>query len=307
LLPAFCKKRDSAKAAATRGRRRRSDSDSIEDDAQPLGDAVRPRAALERRLQGAAAMNSGLDGKVAFVSGAARGIGRAIALGLAREGAAVAVAWRHDETNAGAVVAEIERAGGRALAVQLDQRDPASIAAAIARTQAALGAVAVLVANAVDWPQAEADESAALARSLATNAVGTFALVEAALPSMRAGGWGRIVLVSSDIVGQPTAGDVAYAGAKAALEGIGRVLAVREARHGILTNIVRPGLTLTEKALESASLPEAALAFERNATPTGRLSTAEDVASAVIYLASAANGHVNGQTLAVSGGRELKR
>ena len=250
-------------------------------------------------------MDSGLDGKVAFVSGAARGIGRAVALALAREGAAVAVAWRHDAANAGAVVAEIERAGGRAIAVPLDQGDPLSIAAAVARTKAALGPIAVLVANAVDWPASAADESAALARSLASNAVGTFGLVEAALPFMRASGWGRVVLVSSDIVGQPTAGDVAYASAKAAIEGIGRVLAVREARHGILTNVVRPGLTLTEKARESA--PPAALTFEREATPTGRLSTAEDVASAVVYLASAANGHVNGQTLAVSGGRELQR
>jgi 2-hydroxycyclohexanecarboxyl-CoA dehydrogenase len=252
-------------------------------------------------------MDSGLSGKVAFVSGASRGIGRAIALGLAREGAAVAVAWRREQANAGAVVAEIERAGGRALAVHLDQSDPATIAGAVGQTRDALGAISVLVANAVDWPDTEAAESVALARSLMTNAAGTFALIEAALPFMRASGWGRVVLVSSDIVAQPTARDLAYASAKAAIESIGRVLAVREARHGILTNVVRPGLTLTEKALDSTSLPEVAIAFERSRTPTGRLSTAEDVASAVLYLASAANGHVNGQMLSVAGGRELER
>jgi NAD(P)-dependent dehydrogenase (short-subunit alcohol dehydrogenase family) len=250
-------------------------------------------------------MDSGLEGKVALVSGATRGIGRAVALGLAREGVAVAVAWRRDEAIAGAIVAEIERGGGRAIAVQLDQREPASIAHAVAQTRRVLGGITVLVANAVAWPDGGAAESVALARSLATNAVGTFALVEAALPFMRESGWGRIVLISSDVVGQPTDGDLAYAGAKAAIEGIGRVLAVGEARHGILTNIVRPGLTLTEKALEAA--PAAVIAFEKQETPTGRLSTAEDVASAVVYLASAANGNVNGQTLSVAGGRELKR
>lgn len=112
---------------------------------------------------------------------------------------------------------------------------------------------------------------------------------------------------ATDIVEQPMAGPLAYAVAKGALETAARVLAVREARHGILTNVVRPGFTLTERARTSALLGPAAVEREAAHTPTGRICTPHDVACAVTYVGSTANGHINGQVLSVAGGRELVR
>jgi NAD(P)-dependent dehydrogenase (short-subunit alcohol dehydrogenase family) len=170
-----------------------------------------------------------------------------------------------------------------------------------------LGPISVLIANAVQWPAFDADEIDGLTTALAVNAVGPMALIDAALPAMRAAGWGRIVAVSTDIVAQPMPGPLGYATAKGALEAAARVLAVREARHGILTNVVRPGFTLTDKALNAPFLGQEAVAAESQKTPTGRICTPEDIASAITYLASAANGHVNGQVLSLAGGRELVR
>ena len=252
-------------------------------------------------------MQTCLEGKVAFVSGGSGAIGRAIALSLAAEGAGVGVAWHAGEDRAAEVVETIVRSGGRARAVHLDQRDGATARAALDEVRQALGDVSVLVANAVEWPSPGVGDIEALTASLAANTVGTAALVDVALADMRAGGWGRIVILSSDIVEQPMAGSLAYATAKGGLESAARVLAVREAPHGILTNVVRPGLTLTDRALESAFLGPAVLQREAAQTPTGRICTPEDVASAVTYLASSANGHVNGQVLSVAGGREFVR
>ncbi len=251
-------------------------------------------------------MDTGLSQRVALVSGGSRGIGRAIAMSLSREGARVVVTWLRNQQGAEATVAEILALGGEAISVQLDQRDPESVGRAVRATEAEFGPIEVLIANAVAWPQRSAIESDSLATSMNENVVGTYRLVESVLPGMRSAHWGRIVIISSDIVAQPTRGDVAYAAAKGALESIAHVLSVREARHGIFTNIVRPGFTLTEKAGEIPSLSEVARR-EADSTPTGRVSVAADVATAVAYLASSANTHVNGQTLSIAGGRELQR
>ena len=252
-------------------------------------------------------METGLTGKVAFVSGGSGAIGRAIALALAAEGAAVAVSWRSGKDRAADVVEQIVRSGGTAQAVHLDQRDQASSRATLHEVDQVLGRVSVLVANAVEWPSRDLDEVDGLAASLIANTVGSAGLIDAALPGMRAAKFGRIVVVSTDIVGQPMAGPLAYATAKGALEIAVRVLAVREARHGILANVVRPGFTLTERALTSALLGPAVIAQEAAKTPTGRICTPEDIASAATYLGSGANRHVNGQVLSVAGGRELVR
>ena len=252
-------------------------------------------------------METGLAGKVVLVSGGSGAIGRAITLRLAAEGADVAVSWHSGMDRANEVVEAVVGSGGRAHAVHLDQRDQESAQAALSEVAQTLGVVSVLVANAVDWPTRSLGEIEGLAASLTTNTVGTAALIDAALPGMRAFEWGRVVVVSSDIVGQPMPGSLSYATAKGALEAAARVLAVREAPHGILTNVVRPGLTLTERALESAFLGPAVIEEEAAHTPTGRICTPEDVASAVTFLGSSANGHVNGQVLSVAGGRELVR
>ncbi len=252
-------------------------------------------------------METGLSGTVALVTGASGAIGKAAALHLAAEGAAVALSWRTNHDGVTDVVDAITREGGRACAVRLDHRDPATAPSVIEEITERLGAVTVLVANAVQWPSFDDAEISGLTTSLAVNTVGPLALIDAALPGMRAAGWGRIVAVSTDIVEQPMAGPLAYATAKGALETAARVLAVREARHGILTNVVRPGFTLTDKALNAPFLGPKAVAAESEKTPTGRICTPEDVASAITYLASAANGHINGQTLSLAGGRELVR
>ena len=249
-------------------------------------------------------METGLVGKVAVVSGGSGPIGRAIALRFSAEGAAVAVTWRFGEDRAAEVVDSIVRGGGRARAVQLDQRDRRAARAALEQVRQTLGVVSVLVASAVDRTNPELEEIEGLADSLSANTVGTAGLIDAALPDMRAAKWGRVVILSTDIVGQPLVGALPYAAAKAALETTARVLAVREARHGIFTNVVRPGVTLTDRALEFA-LP--VVEKETAHSPTGRICTPEDVASAVTYLGSAANGHINGQVLSVAGGRELVR
>ncbi|WP_281178571.1 SDR family NAD(P)-dependent oxidoreductase [Streptosporangium amethystogenes] len=139
------------------------------------------------------------------------------------------------------------------------------------------------------------------------NAAGTLTMIDAVLPGMRDAGWGRLVLISSDVVDQPMPAAVAYPAAKGALETAAKVLAVREAQHGILTNVVRPGFTLTERVLNTPGFGQGVVDAEAAKTPTGRICTPEDVASAVAYLGSAANGHVNGEVLSVAGGRHLTR
>ncbi|TDC73074.1 SDR family NAD(P)-dependent oxidoreductase [Streptomyces hainanensis] len=252
-------------------------------------------------------MDLGLTGRVALVTGASGDIGGAVAAALAREGALVAVGWHRAEARAAEVVEGVAAAGGRALAVRLDQRDPASLGAAAQTVERELGPVAVLVGNAVAWPELGPESPEALSATLTANVAGTLALVEAVLPGMRRAGWGRVVLVSSDVVEQPIPASLGYPAAKGALETAARVLAVREAPHGVLTNVVRPGFTRTRRALTADWLGQRAVDAEGAKTPTGRICTPEDVASAVAYLGSAANGHANGEILSVAGGRHLTR
>lgn len=243
-------------------------------------------------------MDLGLDNKVVLVTGASGAIGAAIARAFAAEGARVAAGWHGNEKAAREAIDP-----GSGMTVRIDQRDPDSATAAVAEVERTLGPVDVLVGNAVAWPAQMADTWDSLVDGFTANTVGPLALVEAALPGMRRAGWGRIVLISSDVVEQPLP-MVGYPAAKAALETAAHVLAIREARHGILTNVVRPGFTLTERALATR---QAAVDSESAKTPTGRICTPQDVASAVAYLGSAANGHVNGEVVSVAGGRQLTR
>jgi 3-oxoacyl-[acyl-carrier protein] reductase len=245
-------------------------------------------------------MDLGLDGKVVLITGASGAIGGAIATAFAREGAVVAAGWHHNEEAAKAVC-------GNGMTVRVDQGDRDSAAAAVDQVERALGPVAVLVTNAVAWPSRAADTWDTLTDGLTTNVAGTMALIDAVLPGMRRAGWGRLVVISSDVVDQPMPGAVAYPAAKGALETAAKVLAAREARHGVLTNVVRPGFTLTERALTTPGFGQEVVDAEGAKTPTGRICTPEDVASAVAYLGSAANGHVNGEVLSVAGGRHLTR
>lgn len=249
-------------------------------------------------------MDLQLDGRVALVTGASGAIGDAIAQALAREGADVALAWHRNRDRAESLVPGI-RAAGRACSVHLDLSDPDTVAHAVGEVESQLGPISVLVANAVVWPDG-GSEWASMVRCVTANVVGTAAVAEAVLPGMHAMGWGRIVMVSSDVVDQPMPGAVTYPAAKGAIEATARVLAVREAPRGILVNVVRPGFTRTDRVLGEPAFANA-MEVESAETPTGRICTPEDVAMTTTYLASGANTHVNGEIVSVSGGRALTR
>lgn len=252
-------------------------------------------------------MDLGLNGRVVLVTGASGEIGSVIASTFAQEGAAVAVGWHHRQDHATAVVDSIALDGGTAMTVRIDQRDPASAEEAVRQVERDLGEIAVLVANAVSWPTREPETWDTLIDGLTANMAGTMAIIDAVLPGMQSAGWGRLVLVSSDVVTQPMPAAVAYPAAKGALETAARVLATREAGHGVLTNVVRPGFTLTDRALNTPGFGQQVIDAESEKTPTRRICTPHDIATAVAYLGSAANGHINGEVLSIAGGRHLTR
>ena len=243
-----------------------------------------------------------LEGRVALVTGASRGIGRAIALRLAAQGATVIAGARG--TNAQAVVDEIVAAGGRATAVALDITDPASVDAVVASTLAAHQRIDILVNNAGiakdqlmlrmkrdDWDAV-----------LNTNLTGTYTCVQAVLKTMVKQRAGRIISISS-VVGQAgNAGQVNYAASKAGLIGFTKALALEVASRGITVNAVAPGLIDTDmtKGISEGAHEEWAAKI-----PLKRLGTPDDIASAVTFLASDEASYITGQVLAVNGGMYL--
>jgi NAD(P)-dependent dehydrogenase (short-subunit alcohol dehydrogenase family) len=251
-------------------------------------------------------MNLNLKNRLALVTGASGDIGAAIAVALGHEGARVLVGRHSRSERADEVVATIRDAGGTATSVQIDQGDPDSIQHVVAEINEEQGDVDVFVGNAVSWPEREQTWNA-LRHGLTVNVAGTITLAEAVIPAMRSQRWGRIVLVSSDVVDQPMPAAAGYPAAKAAIEAAARVFALREAQHGILTNVVRPGFTLTDRALSFPGFGQAVVDAESEKTPTRRICTPEDVASAIVYLGSGANTHINGEIVSVAGGRHLTR
>ncbi len=242
------------------------------------------------------------DGRVALVTGASRGIGRAIALRLAGQGATVIAGARG--TNAQAVADEIVAAGGRATAVALDITDPASIEAAVSATLAAHQRIDILVNNAGiardqlmlrmkrdDWDAV-----------LNTNLTGAFTCVQAVLKTMVKQRSGRIISITS-VVGQAgNAGQVNYAASKAGLIGLTKALALEVASRGITVNAVAPGLIDTDmtKGISAGAHDEWAARI-----PLKRLGTPDDIAAAVTFLASDEASYITGQVLAVNGGMYL--
>jgi NAD(P)-dependent dehydrogenase (short-subunit alcohol dehydrogenase family) len=255
-------------------------------------------------------MDLGLAGKIVFVTGGSRGIGRAAALGFAGEGARVAFSYRSDRTRADATAAAITAAGGEALAVPFDLADPGSMASAVAEVRDRWTGIDVFVANAVQWPDALPDPERRFEdvppqewRDLVRpNIEGMIAGLQAVLPAMRGRRDGRIVLISSDVArhrgpGHPGLG--IYGAGKAALTGLANGL-IAELGGDVLVNIVAPGFTTTENNL--ALMPQRLRDEQAARTPSRRLSTPEDVARAIVFLGSPANGNITGETLNVTGG-----
>jgi len=234
----------------------------------------------------------------AVVTGGSRGIGAAIARMLAADGWAVAVNYRSGEAEANAVVAEIEAAGGRAVALQADVADPQAAVPLLEAAAEALGApVLALVNNAgvradglalsltdEDWQ-----------RVLDTNLGATYRLTRAALRAMIRARFGRVINIASVVGPRANAGQANYAASKAAVIGFTKTAAVEVARRGVTINAIAPGLIATEM---TADIPQALL--ER--VPAQRAGSPEDVGAAVVFLASAAAGYITGTTLYVDGG-----
>ncbi len=242
------------------------------------------------------------DRQTALVTGAARGIGAAIARRLARDGLAVVVNYAASAAQAEALVAEITAAGGAAIAARGDVADPEAARGLFDAAVAAFGGVDVLVNNAGVMPPhlpaiADTDE-AVFDRLIAINLKGSFNMLRQAATRLRDGG--RIVNFSSSVVGLNLPGYAAYAGTKAAIEAITRVMAKEMRGRGITVNAVAPGPTATALFLDGKS-PEVVDRLAK-LSPLERLGTPEDIAAAVAMLVGPDGGWVNGQTLRANGG-----
>jgi NAD(P)-dependent dehydrogenase (short-subunit alcohol dehydrogenase family) len=247
-------------------------------------------------------MSAPLAGRTALVTGAASGIGRAIAHRLAGSGAAIAV-LDVDEAGAGRTAAEIAAGGGRAVAVAADVSSGPAVRDAVGRARAALGPLHVLVNNAgvCSFFPFTALEEAEWDRMFAVHVKGAFHATKAALPDMIEAHWGRVVNVSSvgGLKGSPAL--THYAAAKAALVGFTRALATEVGVHGITVNAIAPGLVDTPLLVHSR-MPESIRETQAAQLPVRRIGIPEDIAAACAYLVSPDAGYVTGQVLSPNGG-----
>jgi 3-oxoacyl-[acyl-carrier protein] reductase len=235
-----------------------------------------------------------LNGHVALVTGASRGIGAAIAMALAEAGAAVAVNYLERAAKADAVVAGIKSKGGRAIAVAADVSQAAAVAKMVEQVNAALGPIDILVNNAGiaivrgidDLTEDDFD------RTISVNLKSAFLCTQAVLPSMRARRWGRIVNITSGAARGAGAIGPHYNASKAAMEGLTRGYAARLVKEGITVNNVAPSLIETDMMAGRTDLA-------RN-IPLGRLGRPEEVAQAVAMVIG--NEYMTGQTIVLNGG-----
>jgi 3-oxoacyl-[acyl-carrier protein] reductase len=246
-----------------------------------------------------------LSDRAALVTGGSRGIGRAVVMRLAGQGADIVFSYRGNEEAATSCVAEIEALGRKALAVQADVTDPAAAEALVAAAVEALGKVDIVVNNAgitrddlimrmgVDtWREV-----------LETNLFGAFYVTKAVMRPMLRARYGRIINMTSVAGIAGNAGQANYSSAKAGLIGLTKATAREVASRGITANAVAPGFVVTEL---TESLPENIKAAILAATPLGRFATPEEIANAVAFLASDDAAYITGHVLTVDGGMVMQ-
>jgi len=246
--------------------------------------------------------------QVAVVTGGARGLGRATARLLAQRGAAVCVNYAARADAAEALVAEITAAGGRAIAVAADVADPAAVEAMVARTEAKLGPVTILVNNAGMAWQGTLDtyDEEQVARMRQVNVDGVIHATRAVIGTMRTRRYGRIVNVASiAAIGTALVGNAFYAATKAEVVILTRRFALELGEHGITVNAVAPGFVRTDMTQRGRGAADWQATEQRFAALTmmGRVGEPEDIANAVVFLASPESGWITAQVLTVDGGR----
>jgi 3-oxoacyl-[acyl-carrier protein] reductase len=235
------------------------------------------------------------------VTGASRGIGRAIALGCGRAGATVGVGYRASREAAGEVCRAIEAEGGRAHAFAIDLASQESVAGAIAEVDAALGGLDGFVSNAamhVAGPLVAADPDA-LARLVATNVLGPILCAREVAARMMARRRGVLLFVGSVAASRPARGQAAYAATKGSLEALTRALAVEYARKGLRTACIRPGAVDTDMLSATKHLAEDEIVAR---VPMRRLASPDEIARLAVFLLGDGGAYVNGAIVDVDGG-----
>lgn len=244
-----------------------------------------------------------LTGKVALVTGASQGIGRAIAVALAAAGARVALAARNEQKLA-EVAGQIQSAGGEALSIKMDVAEPEQVKAGFQQVLAKFARLDILVNNAAitrdglalrmkldDWDTV-----------LRTNLTAAHLCTQQALGTMMKQRWGRIINITSVVAETGNAGQANYVAAKAGLIGLTRAIAMEMASRNITVNAVAPGFIATPM---TDPLPEKVKEEMKARIPLGRFGTENDVAAAIVFLASEEAGYITGHVLDVNGGMHM--
>ncbi|GGD82573.1 SDR family oxidoreductase [Paenibacillus nasutitermitis] len=243
-----------------------------------------------------------LHGKVAFISGGARGIGAAAALMLARQGAKVAVNYILDADSAQAIVDRIRNAGGEAELARADVRDPEQVNKAVSHIHATLGDIDILVNNAhmsfVMKPLMEMHWEE-FVQKLNDEMKTAFTLTQAILPGMIARKYGRIIYISSNAADTPLPYMAAHGSAKAALNAFAKYVALECSPYGVTANVVSPGLVQTDA---SSDTPETIKQQVAAMTPLQRVAMPDDVSGAIAFLASEESRFLTGTCTNVNGG-----
>ena len=260
-------------------------------------------------------MDLGLKDRVALVAAASKGLGYACALGLAREGAKVAICARTQADIESAATAIRAETGAEVLPLVADVTQAADLARVVEETVARFGTLHIIVPNSGGPPAGtfETLDEANWQTALDSTLFGTTRLIQAALPHMKAAGWGRIVVITSTSARQPIPGLLLSNTIRAGITGLCKTLSQEFASYGITVNTVAPGSYDTDRLthLHERNAQAAGISFaeaRRQAEqkiPLGRLGQPEELANVVVFLASNAAGYVTGQTWLVDGGQTL--